>query len=246
MDNLPKPGYVSFATFRNALANFRAEGLPTRLDSSVLKNLSGSTQSQLKVTLRHLELIDNEDRVTSLFRELINSEEDVFKDILSRIIAKSYAFIFEDETGEFDLAMATPQQFSEKFRGTGLSGDTLRKAESFFINLATEAGITISKRITSGRTSADRPRKVDKRRISNSNTLRKPKTDGEIQKTPTASAIPKSEDVSTRWREKMLENLLGKFPEFSPDWDEESRQKWLDQFGNLMGMIRDEHGDDAE
>src|SRR5262249_9315440 len=116
-----------------------------------------------RLTLRYLNLIDADDRVLPAFRNLIEADDDVRKQQYMDILVSAYSFLFQDESGDFDITTATPSQFSEKFRSQGLNGDTLRKAEAFFLSLASEAGTTVSKRITSGRTSGDRPRKTSVR-----------------------------------------------------------------------------------
>lgn len=232
MDRGYKPPYVSYRTFQNFVDQMRDEGIPPRLDSSVMRKYSGSVQSQLKTGLRFLGFIDDEDRTTPQFRDFVTAEGEDRKQLLKQILVSSYSFLFNNDQRDFDLTVATPQQFSEKFRETGISGDTLRKAEAFFINLASEVELELSKRIVSGRTSGDKPRK----KRTSTKARQKAATDQS-----TSSAMS-----SRNRRELMLDRLMEKFPGFDPDWDEEAQKKWFDQFGNLMDVLREEYPDEAE
>src|SRR5689334_844024 len=47
------PPYVSFKTFDGFLEGLRTRGIPSRIDRSLMSNLSGASQSQLMVALRY-------------------------------------------------------------------------------------------------------------------------------------------------------------------------------------------------
>ncbi len=235
MDATLKPPYVSYVTFRNFIDLMRTDGVPPRLDSSVMTNLSGQVQSQLKLALRYLNLIDADDKVYPGFRELVEADDESRKQLLANLVVPSYFFLF-DKTDDFDLTVATPQQFSEKFRQTGFTGDTLRKAESFFIALATEAGITLSKRIISGRTTGDRPRKpgIRVRKTMPSN--------GTANSAESGDSHTPERFIGTRlsWKASFYDKVLALYPQFNPEWDEETLQKWFDQIGKLVDKVAEE------
>jgi hypothetical protein len=238
MEQSNKPPYVSYTTFRNFVDLILVDGIPSRFDYSVMRHLSGASQSQLKIALRYLQLIDTDDKPTQYFYDLRDDDPEGRKKLLMTLMLNSYDFLFKDESGDFDLSVATPSQFSEKFRQSGLSGDTLRKAEAFFINLATDTGITLSKRIVSGRTSGDKPRV----KPSTPNTVKRPRKNvAAVPERTVGNTEEPVAPVKRSWEETMLENLMEKFPTFNPEWDTEAQQKWLDQFGYLMEMLREKH-----
>ena len=53
----PIPPYVAYRTFRNFLVQLEKQGLPGRIDRSVLSHKSGTVQSQLLLALEFLGLI---------------------------------------------------------------------------------------------------------------------------------------------------------------------------------------------
>jgi hypothetical protein len=234
-----KPPYVSYKTFSNFIDALNQDGIPGRIDSSVMKNLSGTAQAQLKSALRFLGLTDDDDRPQAQLRDLVNAEGEERQQVLLDILTHTYSFLFASGTGPIDLSGETPITFSAKFRDKGLGGDTVRKAESFFIQLATEAGILVPKRITSGRTSGERSRKGGARSA-------RPQAKGPRLAASSASTVqpvpsPEATPQLGGWAEMMLQSMISKFPDFQPDWDEESRKNWFEQFRRITEMLEEYH-----
>src|SRR5690348_15478815 len=63
-DSQHTPTYLPWTTFENVTEELRGKGLPRKLDRSVLKGKSGSTQAQYLAALRFMGMIDGEDRPT--------------------------------------------------------------------------------------------------------------------------------------------------------------------------------------
>lgn len=130
----PKPPYMSWTSFENLREKMRTKGLPAVLDRHFLGG-SGAYQSQVLVAFRALGLIDAQRRPTDRLRKLVADETPA---MLREVIEDYYAsaFALGDD--------AAASQLDEWFRGQGVSGDTLRKAVSFFISASKAAEITVS------------------------------------------------------------------------------------------------------
>lgn len=138
------PPYVSYRTFSNFITDFKS-AIPSRIDRSVMTNVAGSVQAQLRTALRYLGLVDENWRTQETFRRLASAEGSERQDMLRSILEYGYPFLLHSNT--FDLMTATPAEFSEQFKNQGAKGDTVRKCELFFLNAAKDAGIQFSERL---------------------------------------------------------------------------------------------------
>src|SRR5438128_10488002 len=86
------PPYVPYRTFRNFIDSLK-QGIPARIDRSVMSSMSGALQSQLTGALRYLGLITVSGQPTSYLPTLVNSEGPDRAKLLRAIIAKSYPFL---------------------------------------------------------------------------------------------------------------------------------------------------------
>ena len=154
------PPYVAYRTFRTFLSQLSNRGLPSRVDRSVMASKSGSVQSRLLLALSYLGLIGANGRPTPDFRRLAEAEGDSRTAVLREIVTSSYAFIF---TAGINLADASSSQIEELFEKTGASGGTLRRAVSFFLSLAREAGVPVSPYIKPHRNKRRRARSAPDR-----------------------------------------------------------------------------------
>lgn len=136
----PLPPYVAYRTFVNYLGSIRSRGVPSRVDRTALPHKSGAVQSQLLLALTYLGLIDEHRVPTPAFHELVAAEGAERRKLLRQLLASSYAFLADD----VDLSKATSEQLEERFAATGVSGETLRRAQSFFLAMAKEAGVAVS------------------------------------------------------------------------------------------------------
>jgi len=136
------PPYVSYKSFIHFIKGLRDTHLPSQIDRSIMPKQSGAQQSSMISALRFLGMIDENDRPTSVMKDLVAADEKRQKEVLKIALETAYSFLFKD--GEFQLETATGQQLAEKFRGQEISGSTVTKSIGFFLAAAKEVGIKYS------------------------------------------------------------------------------------------------------
>jgi hypothetical protein len=149
--------YVSFATFETFVSDLRENGIPSRIDRSVLKRFAGGTASQLLTSLKALGLMEENNVPTEALRTLVKAHAtEMWKDEISDLTCR----VFEPIT-ELDLLAITPSQFAEAFRASFSGGDEVqRKGAAFFFNAAKVAGIDVGPRILANKRPNSGPRKA--------------------------------------------------------------------------------------
>jgi hypothetical protein len=215
-NQLVVPPYVPYRSFRNFIDSLK-QGIPARIDRSVMSSMSGALQSQLTTTLRYLLLISPAGQPSSFLPKLVNSEGPERAKVMREIVTHCYPFLFQD----FDLRNATPRMVEEQFAEQGASGGTLDKCMLFFLAAAKEAEIEVSPH------------------LKNQRGARSPRTRA-ISRTPripvgyddSAGAANAVENGDLTWSQM----LLSKFPSFDPAWPDEVKAKWFDGFHRLMRM----------
>lgn len=245
-----KPGYVSWRTFINFLDILKADGVPTHIDAGVLSNMSGTVRSQLRLTLRFLNLIDKEFQTSETLNRLAMAEQEDRKQILDVVLRESYGFLFNPDD-DFDLIKSTANKFSEKFGQYGITGQTKIRAEAFFLSAAKFSDIEISRYITENRrTRKTRPTKT-----------KKPTPKPGI-KQPDEVSTGKAEDESKRpGFEKIRGTLLNgkygllhklqieKLPE-NGKWTVSQKQQYLAAYQSLLNLlvteVKEDDGYDLE
>jgi hypothetical protein len=207
------PPYVPYRSFRNFVDSLK-QGIPARIDRSVMSSMSGALQSQLTTTLRYLLLISPAGQPSSYLPQLVNSEGPERAKVMREIITNCYPFLFHN----FDLKNATPRMVEEQFAEQGASGGTLDKCMLFFLAAAKDAEIEVSPHLKN-------PRGPRAQRSRNG-----------LRRNP-AIVTPASEDefhengtLEMSWKQM----LLSKFPSFDPSWSTEVQAKWFDAFDKLM------------
>ncbi len=215
------PPYLPYTTLDTFFTTVGI-ALPSRIDRSVLPNMSGTMQGQLLSALTYLGLINGEGIPTDRLKTYVRSTGEERQRLLKDMIVSSYPFLYEN----FDLKRATMSQLSERFSDIGTSGSTTRKCITFFLKAATDAGIELSPHFGSKKRSG---------RIGVSKNKRK--TAREKVSIPTPDGEPPGArgnggDLSI---DKLL---LSKFPEFDPSWSDEVKSKWFDGFSRLMDEFK--------
>jgi hypothetical protein len=219
--------YVSFPSFTNLLDWLTTAGIPLQMDRSFWgSKFSGAIGAQLMSALRFLGLLA-EDKPTPDLEELVRANAEGRKKQLAGVLKVRYSAIFD--LG--DLARLTPKQISDALQEHyRVSGDTTRKAQSFFINACKYADLPLSSTLRK------------QARIRRSGKPRqKPKEKPPSQMRPPSgpkgrSASEPSVDQSLSWAEM----LLAKFPSFDPAWPDEVKIKWFDAFKDLRQMEKEE------
>lgn len=131
------PAYVPFRTFMNAVESLE-HGVPTIVDRTVWPTFSGLYQSQTLGAFRFLGLIDGEGKPAPDLQKLVE-DKDSRKIHLRRILEHAYASLIKK-----DLMKMTPATFNSAMEEYGATGDTHRKAVSFFLKASKYAGIPLS------------------------------------------------------------------------------------------------------
>jgi Family of unknown function (DUF5343) len=142
------PPYTSYRTFKTFIEDLREQGVPSRIDRSVLTRVSGVVGTQLMHALRFLGLIEDQGRPTQRLKELLNAEGEAhWPEKFSELLRQVYAPMFA-----IDLETATPSHFNETFRKAFPAADAVvQKCVTFFLYAANDAGVKISGRILKGR-----------------------------------------------------------------------------------------------
>jgi hypothetical protein len=141
MDDSKRPPYIAYQSLKTLASNMKEQGVPGRVDKSVLGNFSGAVGGQIITALKFLDLVDDGNHPNQNLKNLVNAYgTDIWPDNVAVILRKAFGPIFE-----LDLTTASPAQFNERFKITyGIEGDTLRKCITFFVNGVRDAQIPIS------------------------------------------------------------------------------------------------------
>ena len=210
------PPYIAPKTFINFLERLKAQGIPTRIDRSVVPSFSGGIQGHLFTALKYLNLMTQKHIPTDTLRSLVSSEGEERQAKFKEILVASYPFLFKEEV---NLRGITAQELQELFGREGLSGGTIRKAIIFFIEIAKGAGIELSPYV--GKIRASSPRIPG---------IRGRKKNGEKQDTSLHHEEPSLKPEEISWQQL----ALSKFPDFDPSWAPEVQEKWFEGINKLM------------
>jgi Family of unknown function (DUF5343) len=142
------PPYTSYRTFKTFIQDLREQGVPSRIDRSVLTRFSGVVGTQLMHALRFLGLIAEQGRPTQRLTELVNAfGAGNWSETLLELLRQEYSAMFA-----IDLETATPSHFNEAFRKAFPAADAVvQKCVTFFLYAANDAGVKISARVLKGR-----------------------------------------------------------------------------------------------
>jgi hypothetical protein len=207
------PPYAPYRSFRNYLDSLK-QGIPSQIDRSVMRNMSGALQSQLSAALRYLGLVNAIGQPTDRLSRIVHSEGVERGNALRDVARAAYPFFFQG----FDLKTATPKMLSDKFSDMNASGGTVGKCMAFFIGLAKDAEIPLAPHLLVMRGNrSGKPRRVKQEHAA-------PTTNGAE---PTLTPM---EMATMPWKQL----LLSKFPSFDPAWSPEVQAKWFDGFHRLM------------
>ncbi len=137
----PAPPYIAFQTLKTLVGNMKSDGVPGRIDKTMLRNFSGAVGSQLMTALKFMSLTNVDGEPTDDLKALVEAfGTEAWHEVLAKTIKGAFAPIFK-----LNLETATPGQFTEQFgKAFDGEGDTQRKAITFFVNGVREARIPIS------------------------------------------------------------------------------------------------------
>jgi hypothetical protein len=128
--------YIPFKSFSTALDRLKL-GHPPTIDSSFFHGMSGGTQRQIILALKFFGLVGDGGEVSQELDVLAKAEDR--RSLIGDLIRNAYSTVFG-----IGLEHATPNQFNDALREYNVSGSTLEKARSFFLQAAKFAGVTLS------------------------------------------------------------------------------------------------------
>lgn len=135
--NKPAP-VVAFATFKKALLELRASGIPEKFEHAEFYLFSPYVQDQLMAAFRFADLVTSEDVPTDKLAKLVEAVNTVcWAPVLSNFLQATFAEMFKLDLAEIDREVFFAR-FAETYRGRGVG---LRKAIAFFVHAAKEAQV---------------------------------------------------------------------------------------------------------
>ena len=148
-----KPAYVAWTTLYNFFGKLKGTVIPPTIDKSVMRGMSGASQSQIRIALRWLKLTDDNYSSRDQLEQLVLAHgTDAWQEVLGAIVRDSYSAL----VGDFDLQKGTGTELATRFREYGLTGATLAKAVRFYLGAMDSAEIKYSPHIA--------PPSVDRKR----------------------------------------------------------------------------------
>jgi len=222
----PAPPYISWKTVCTYIQSLQ-QALPSRIDTSGMIRLSGGLRGPMLNTLKYLKLIKNDGALEPELRQLVDAsfpdKKQVFAQILKTVLEKAYPSLLDEA---FDLPNTTPKQFSDGFEKLGVSGETTKKAERFFLDAAKDAGIKIS------------PIVIDARKKGPKSPRQSTPVKGDRKKdsdTPPAYSPPPVQELP-KWYET-FKPAFDKLPAYdNPHWAMSERTKWITALSGLLDL----------
>lgn len=155
--------YLPFRTFVSSVEALE-HGIPKQIDRTIWRSQSGVVQSQILMALRFLGFVDTADAPTPLLHDYVE-QKDHRKQNMVRILRSAYADIIKH-----DLTKMTPKMLDDAFDAYGVSGDTKRKAVTFFLKAAKFAEIPMHPLLSSQvRNTGPRGKRRTERKASEEN-----------------------------------------------------------------------------
>lgn len=131
--------YLPLKTFLSALDALR-EGVPKRIDRAIWRSQSGAVQAQIVVAFRFFGLLDDADApALPILEKLTKADESERKKLLKPLVEQKYQPIIAH-----DLTKMTPGMLRDEMERFRVGGDTLRKAVTFFLQIAKYVDLPLS------------------------------------------------------------------------------------------------------
>ena len=136
-----KPPYLSFQTFWTFITDLALKPLPPQIDRSLMQSKSGSDQANLTAAMKTFGFIKDDLTVDKPLQLLHDADEEARKVILADLVRLFYVAPLKVSENN-----GTPKQLDDAFKDAYAldSGETRRKAVTFFLHAAATAGITLS------------------------------------------------------------------------------------------------------
>jgi len=194
--------------------------MPTQIDRSYWgERFSGSNGTQLMTALRFLGLIDSSGIPMTRLTQLAFAKGSERSDILKQIGYSAYDFLVDKS---LDPQVATYAQLEKTFYNAyEVTGDVARKCIKFFIELESDAGVSLSPLMVR---KSKTMRAISARKRTS--TKERDRTNRNMSILSTAHRIP----GQSTWHEM----VLAKFPTFDPTWSDDVKLKWFEAFDLLL------------
>ena len=128
--------YVSFAAFLSALDHLRSSPIDIVISSDECGDLAPSSWGQLSRSLHALKLIDEDSRPTASLRSLVTAVDR--KPLIRKLLKARYPQLTED------LSRVRLATFEKRLAKSPFSGETMRRARSFFLGAAKYSELELS------------------------------------------------------------------------------------------------------
>lgn len=225
------PAYASWKTTRGLIEDLHKTAIPPKVDRTVMKKMSGSAQSQVRVALRFLGLTTDDDDITDRMKRLVKAfGTEEWKDELRKVVEDAYAPIL----GAVPVENGTAQQLHDAFRQrTDVSGSSFRKAVRFFLNAARESGMKVSPHFVAP-SAPSRARTKGTKGKPNKPEDRPPpadKTEGDADR-----EAARNGDSPPGTEDPFWSQVLQKLPEFDPEWEAEAQTAFFDALRTVVQM----------
>jgi hypothetical protein len=220
------PPYLPFATFDNFITEL-VDGVPNKIDQSVLDKKSGSIQSWLPKALEFFGLITKARVSSPALRDLVAADTEGRKKIYAKLVRDCYGELFS----KIDMKGGTNQELLDWFKDQGLASSTAIKCAAFFIDMSRKSGVAISPHF---------------KKISPSP---KPKSSKKKDEEPSGvngggGVIEEQENLSSipALKSKLILGLIEKLPDPESDFDDEifpydERELWLEYARLTFKMV---------
>jgi hypothetical protein len=133
--------YLPFKTFVGSLEPF-SQGIPPKIDRT-LWNQSGFVQGLIMNAYRFFHLVDANSKPAPEFQQLVKSKNEDRKVQIKKLLEIGYPEIMTH-----DLATMTPKMLDELVDMYNVSGETKKKATTFFLQAAKFADLPLSNFLT--------------------------------------------------------------------------------------------------
>ena len=213
----PPAPYTSFGTFNNFLQRLAKNPVPAVVDRGFIGG-SGANQSQMQGALKFLGLIEADGTPTATLHELVRADDVDRPPLLAKLVRAHYAGATELGTN------ATQTQLEQWFRTQNVSGETSRKAQSFYLALAKAAGLDVSPHFKSVRATSTTPKKK---------VPRKPPADALRDSAGSAGA---SSNGAHKLHGSVL-SLLDRIPQDGAAWTKADKDLLVQTFDNLLQLF---------
>lgn len=157
-----KPPYFSYITLKNYLDSFKSSvDVPSHIERGAMPpTMSGGNQVAVINALKFLGLISDNSEPQESFYKLVESEGKARQELMREVVQRGYAFLLN----HVDIERTISSKVVDRFKDTGMSGDTIRKAIQFFQGAAKDVGMKVSPHIKAAHTQSARPKAIRMRK----------------------------------------------------------------------------------